>query len=80
MEQNVIKQLCQFNNAKEAARILYDEEGWDGTNESELQVDYDLTQEEAEEVFAQLIKLEEQDGIVRDEFGNIIEEENGWLC
>lgn len=80
MEQNVIKQLCQFNNAKEAARILYDEEGWDGTNESELQVDYDLTQEEAEEVFAQLIRLEEQDGIVRDEFGNIIEEENGWLC
>lgn len=33
MAQNDIKQLCQFNNAKEAARILYEEEGWDGADE-----------------------------------------------
>lgn len=30
MAQNDIKQLCLFNNAKEAARILYEEEGYLG--------------------------------------------------
>jgi hypothetical protein len=78
MAQNDIKTLCQFNNEKEAARILY-EEGWDGTDEgatiTQLQVDYDLTQEEAEEVFSYIIGYEEEDGIERDEFGNIIDED-----
>lgn len=78
MAQNDIKQLCQCNNAKEAARILY-EEGWDGSDEgatvTQLQVDYDLTQEEAEDVFFYIISYEEEDGVERDEFGNVIEEE-----
>ena len=77
MAQNDIKTLCQFNNEKEAARILY-EEGWDGTDEgatiTQLQVDYDLTQEEAEEVFSYIIGYEEEDGIERDEFGNVVED------
>jgi hypothetical protein len=84
MAQNDIKQLCQFNNAKEAARILYEEEGWDGADEgatvTQLQVDYDLTQEEAEEVFSYIISYEEEDGVERDEFGNVIEEGDGWIC
>lgn len=82
MAQNDIKQLCQFNNAKEAARILYEEEGWDGADEgatvTQLQVVYDLTQEEAEEVFSYIISCEEEDDIERDEFGKIIEEDEDW--
>lgn len=73
-----IKTLCEIGNYKEAARILY-EEGEDGSNEAEkvtcYQVWYDLTEEEAEEVFVEIIRLEEEDGIERDEFGNVIEEE-----
>lgn len=80
MAQNDIKQLCQSNNAIGAALILY-EDGWDGSDEgatvTQLQVDYDLTQEEAEEVFSYIIGYEEEDGIERDEFGNVIED--GWL-
>ena len=34
-----------------------------------------LTQEEAEEVFFYIIRYEEEDGVERDEFGNVIEEE-----
>lgn len=77
MIQNEIKNLCQHDNAKEAARILY-EEGWDGSDEgatiTQLEVYYDLTEAEAEEVFSYIISYEE-DGIERDEFGNVIEEE-----
>lgn len=80
MEQNDIKELCQKDNAKEAARILYEDRGWDGYDEgatvTQLQVDYDLTQDEAEEVFSYIISYEEEDGIERDEFGDIIEEED----
>ncbi len=80
MAQNDIKELCQKNNAKEAARILYEDRGWDGYDEgatvTQLQVDYDLTQDEAEEVFSYIISYEEEDGIERDEFGDIIEEED----
>lgn len=84
MEKDYIKVLCEMHNYAEAARILY-EEGEDGSNEGEkitnYQVWYDLTQEDAEEVFAEIIRLEEQDGIERDEFGNVIEEEeDGWIC
>lgn len=65
-----------MHNYAEAARILY-EEGEDGSNEGEkvtnYQFWYDLTQEDAEEVFAGIVRLEEQDGIERDEFGNVIE-------
>ena len=79
MAQNDIKELCQRDNAKEAARILYEDRGWDGYDEgatvTQLQVDYDLTQDEAEEVFSYIIGYEEEDGIERDEFGDIIEEE-----
>lgn len=78
MMQNEIKNLCQRDNAKEAARILY-EEGWDGSDEgatiTQLEVYYDLTEAEAEEVFSYIISYEEEDGIERDEFGNVIEEE-----
>lgn len=78
MEKNYIKVLCEMHNHAEAARILY-AEGEDGSNEGEkitnYQVWYDLAQEDAEEVFAEIIRLEEQDGIERDEFGNVIEEE-----
>ena len=81
MAQNDIKQLCQVNNAKEAARLLYEEEGWDGADEGatvmQLQLVYDLTQEEAEEVFSYIISCEEEDDIERDEFGNIIEDDEG---
>ena len=77
MAQNDIKELCQKDNAKEAARILYEDRGWDGYDEgatvTQLQVDYDLTQDEAEEVFSYIISYEEEDGIERDEFGDIIE-------
>lgn len=80
MAQNDIKELCQKDNAKEAARILYEDRGWDGYDEgatvTQLQVDYDLTQDEAEEVFSYIISYEEEDGIERDEFGDIIEEED----
>ena len=80
MAQNDIKELCQKDNAKEAARILYEARGWDGYDEgatvTQLQVDYDLTQDEAEEVFFYIISYEEEDGIERDEFGDIIEEED----
>ena len=80
MAQNDIKELCQRDNAKEAARILYEDRGWDGYDEgatvTQLQVDYDLTQDEAEEVFSYIISYEEEDGIERDEFGDIIEEED----
>ena len=83
MEKDYIKALCELHNYKEAACILYDE-GEDGSNEGEkvtdYQVWYDLTPEDAEEVFAEIIRLEEEDGIERDEFGNVIEEEDGWLC
>lgn len=79
MAQHVIKQLCRFDAAKEAAHILY-EEGWDGSDKgatiTQLEVDYDLTEEEAEEVFSYIIGYEEEDGIERDEFGNVIEEED----
>lgn len=84
MEKDYIKTLCEMHNHAEAARILYEEEGWDGADEgatvTQLQVDYDLTQEEAEEVFSYIISYEEEDGVERDEFGNVIEEEDGWLC
>lgn len=76
MEKDYIKVLCEMHNPAEAARILY-EEGEDGSNEGEkitkYQVWYDLTEADAEEVFAEIIKLEEQDGIERDEFGNVID-------
>ena len=84
MEKDYIKVLCEMHNHAEAASILYEEAGWDGADEgaavTQLQVDYDLTQEEAEEVFSYIIGYEEQDGIERDEFGNVIEEEDGWVC
>lgn len=76
--EDYIKTLCGVGNYAEAARILY-EEGEDGSNEGEkvtnYQVWYDLTEEDAEEVFAEIIRLEEQDGIERDEFGKVIEED-----
>lgn len=76
MEQNNIKQLCVYNNQKEAARVLY-EEGGDGSAEGatpeQLQVDYDLSMEAAEEIFSYIIQFEEKDGIERGEFGNVIE-------
>lgn len=79
MGQNIIKELCACNNQKEAARILYEENGWDGANEGatleQLQIDYDLSLTDAEEVFGYIIDLEEQDGIERDEFGNIIDQD-----
>lgn len=81
MEEDYIKVLCEMHNYAEAARFLY-EDGEDGSNGGEkitnYQVWYDLTQEEAEEVFAEIISLEEKDGIERDEFGRVIEEEVGY--
>ena len=78
MVRDYIKTLCEMHNHAEAARILY-EEGEDGSNEGEkitnYQVWYDLTPEDAEEVFAEIIALEEEDGIERDEFGNVIEDD-----
>lgn len=82
MEKDYIKTLCEMHNHAEAARILYEEEGEDGSNEGEkitdYQVWYDLTAEDAEEVFAEIIRLEEEDGIERDEFGNVIEDDEEW--
>ena len=79
--EDYIKTLCEMHNHKEAARILY-EEGEDGSNEGEkvtnYQVWYDLTEADAEEVFAEIVRLEEEDGIERDEFGNVIEGEDDY--
>lgn len=76
MEFNVIQKLCANNNQKAAAGKLYGE-GWDGAKEEATIVDlmyqYDLTQEDAEEIFSEIIRLEEQDGIYRDEFGNEVD-------
>lgn len=75
MEKDIIKVLCEMQNYAEAARILY-EEGEEGQDEAqkidEYQRWYNLTEAEAREVFVNIVKLEEQDGIERDMFGNVI--------
>lgn len=79
---NVIQKLCANNNQKAAAGKLYGE-GWDGANEgatiADLMYQYDLTQEDAEEIFSEIIRLEEQDGIYRDEFGNEVDPDSDFI-